>query len=132
MPKSDKLPDLPAPGVRFQASPISRIHSERAPYRGASVERAASLHPGLLRASRSSIVHFLVVAFEHRDRNQPFASAPAAHPGSDAWRDYEHAKRIGTKEVWELFLRSHPTGFAADVAKGELDKLLSSPPPHRP
>jgi hypothetical protein len=57
---------------------------------------------------------------------QPAAFAPAAKPGSEAWRDYEYALKIGTKEVWELFLASHPTGFHAGLAKTELDRLLSA------
>jgi len=59
--------------------------------------------------------------------SQPAAYTPAANTGSEAWRDYEYAKKNGTKEVWELFLASHPTGFYASLARTELDKLLSAP-----
>jgi Caspase domain len=58
---------------------------------------------------------------------QPAAYTPAK-PGSEAWREYEYAKKAGTKEVWEAFLASHPSGVYATIAKTELDKLLSAPP----
>lgn len=58
----------------------------------------------------------------------PEASAAAqpavtANPATEIRRDYESAERVGTKEGWESFLRSHPTGFYADLARAQLSKL---------
>ena len=40
-------------------------------------------------------------------------------------REYEFAERIGTKEVWDYFLQAHSTGFYADLAKAQRNKLLA-------
>lgn len=52
-------------------------------------------------------------------------AAPPAATGANAElrRDYEYAERVGTKEGWESFLKSHPTGFYADLARAQLSKL---------
>ena len=44
---------------------------------------------------------------------------------ADARVDYEFAAQIGTKQVWESFLVSHPDGFYANLARGQIDKLAS-------
>jgi hypothetical protein len=56
------------------------------------------------------------------------ASAPAMNPSGEAWRDYEHALKIGTKEVWDIFLATHPTGFYANLAHAQRAKLLTAAP----
>ncbi|WP_430911058.1 caspase family protein [Methylobacterium sp. sgz302541] len=38
-------------------------------------------------------------------------------------RDYEFAERIGRKEAWVFFLKAHPTGFFAELAKAQLTKF---------
>jgi caspase domain-containing protein len=40
-------------------------------------------------------------------------------------REYEFAERVGTKEVWDYFLQAHSTGFFADLAKAQRNKLLA-------
>jgi uncharacterized caspase-like protein len=45
---------------------------------------------------------------------------------ADARVDYEFAAQIGTKQVWESFLASHPDGFYANLARGQIDKLASA------
>jgi uncharacterized caspase-like protein len=45
---------------------------------------------------------------------------------ADARVDYEFAAQIGTKQVWESFLASHPDGFYASLARGQIDKLASA------
>lgn len=40
--------------------------------------------------------------------------------------DYEFAAQIGTKQVWESFLADHPTGFYANLARGQIDKLAAA------
>jgi uncharacterized caspase-like protein len=52
-------------------------------------------------------------------------AAPSATTDQNAEmrRDYEYAERVGTKGGWESFLKSHPTGFYADLARAQLSKL---------
>ena len=38
-------------------------------------------------------------------------------------RDYELVEKIGTARAWEAFLSQHPTGFYAELARQQLDKL---------
>ncbi len=57
---------------------------------------------------------------------QPAPSASAAVPsGPDPRRDYEFAERVGTKEAWEAFLAVHPSGFYADLARAQRDKIAA-------
>ena len=69
---------------------------------------------------------------------QPPASPPTTlHPppagpaDAVARSDFQLAERVNTREVWEEFLRQHPTGFHAAVAKQRLAALASpvAPPP---
>jgi len=57
----------------------------------------------------------------------PETSAVAAPAAPDAAaelrQDYEYAERVGTKAGWESFLKTHPTGFYADLARAQLAKL---------
>ena len=59
----------------------------------------------------------------------PVVVAPPAPSAQDiaaeVRRDYEFAERVGTKEVWDYFLQSHGTGFYADLAKAQRNKLLA-------
>jgi uncharacterized caspase-like protein len=45
---------------------------------------------------------------------------------ADARIDYEFAAQIGTKEVWDSFLASHPTGFYANLARAQKGKLIAA------
>jgi uncharacterized caspase-like protein len=53
------------------------------------------------------------------------AAEPAVtvNPAAEIRRDYEYAERVGTLQGWESFLKSHPTGFYADLARAQLSKL---------
>jgi len=53
------------------------------------------------------------------------ASSPQASPDSEVRRDYELALQIGTREVWSSFINRYPSGFYADLAKGQLSKILA-------
>ncbi len=56
------------------------------------------------------------------------AAVVAQRPGADAQdirRDYELALQLGTREGWTSFLREHPSGFYADLARGQLGKIAS-------
>jgi len=59
----------------------------------------------------------------------PVAVAPQAPSAQDVAtevrREYEFAERVGTKEVWDYFLQAHSTGFYADLAKAQRNKLLA-------
>src|SRR5580700_3642944 len=55
----------------------------------------------------------------------PAAAAPTPDPNAEIRRDYEFALQIGTRVVWTAFLNTHPSGFYADLARGQLDKIAS-------
>ena len=50
--------------------------------------------------------------------------------------DYDLVQKIGTKRAWEVFLRSHPTGFYAELARAQIESLdhvqVASLPTARP
>lgn len=54
---------------------------------------------------------------------KPVASGPQADPNASIRKDYELAMQLGTRDVWEAFLRSYPEGFYADLAKAQLRKI---------
>lgn len=59
----------------------------------------------------------------------PVAAAAAQRPGGDAQdvrHDYELALQLGTREGWASFLREHPSGFYADLAQSQLNKISGS------
>jgi len=61
---------------------------------------------------------------------QPSAVPP---PGAaDPLRDYEFAERVGTREAWDSFLSVHSSGFYADLARAQRDKLAVRGAPAAP
>lgn len=56
---------------------------------------------------------------------KPVVVAPATNPQADMRRDYELAQQIGTRAIWISFLNTYPSGFYADLAKGQLDKIAA-------
>jgi hypothetical protein len=46
---------------------------------------------------------------------------------SDVKTDYELVSNIGTKRAWEVFLGQHPTGFYAELAKAQIDRIGGQP-----
>ncbi|UWU90262.1 caspase family protein [Bradyrhizobium sp. CB1015] len=56
---------------------------------------------------------------------KPVAIGPQANPDSEIRRDYELALQLGTRDGWAAFLNSFPTGFYADLAKGQLNKIAA-------
>src|SRR6202790_1582537 len=64
----------------------------------------------------------------------PVAVAPPAPSAQDvaagARIDYELAAQVGTKEAWDAFLASHPTGLYADLARAQNSKLLAAQQSH--
>lgn len=53
----------------------------------------------------------------------PVAAPPALDPRADIRRDYELSLQLGTRSAWNTFLKSYPSGFYTDLAKGQLDKI---------
>ena len=49
---------------------------------------------------------------------------------ADASIDYELAAQIGTKEVWDSFITHHPTGFYANLARAQINKLSAAEQSH--
>jgi hypothetical protein len=62
------------------------------------------------------------------------APAPAGQPapgiqpstGPDPRRDYEFAERVGTEEAWDAFLSVHKSGFYAELARSQREKVARS------
>jgi uncharacterized caspase-like protein len=52
----------------------------------------------------------------------PLTTSPS-DPNAAVRRDYELAERIGTMPVWDSFIKNYPSGFYADLAKAQRDKL---------
>jgi uncharacterized caspase-like protein len=55
----------------------------------------------------------------------PSAAKPA-DPEAEARVDYELAAQVGTKEAWDSFLLSHPTGLYAKLARAQNSKLATA------
>ena len=58
----------------------------------------------------------------------PAPVAPPAAAGSaksDIRGDYELAERVGTKDAWDSFIAAYPSGFYADLAKAQRNKLAA-------
>jgi uncharacterized caspase-like protein len=55
----------------------------------------------------------------------PQIAKPAA-PAADPRIDYELAAQVGTKEAWDSFLANHSTGFFADLARAQNEKLSAA------
>jgi uncharacterized caspase-like protein len=55
--------------------------------------------------------------------NQPIAAA-ADLDGEK--RDYNLVQQIGTNGAWQVFLKQHPTGYYADLARQQIAKLTSA------
>ena len=51
--------------------------------------------------------------------------APQPSPTDEQRRRFSAAKQVGTKEAWGLFLRTYKTGYYADLARAERDKIVA-------
>src|SRR5450631_395339 len=45
----------------------------------------------------------------------------------DIKTDYELVEKIGTARAWQVFLGTHPTGFYADLARAQIERLSPQP-----
>src|SRR5579859_1198734 len=52
--------------------------------------------------------------------------AKPADPDADARVDYEYAAQLATKDVWNSFLVRHPTGFYANLAREQMNRLAAA------
>jgi hypothetical protein len=55
----------------------------------------------------------------------PLPAVPVEDSAVEVRREYEFAERVGTKEVWDYFLKAHSNGFYADLAKAQRNKLTA-------
>jgi uncharacterized caspase-like protein len=53
-------------------------------------------------------------------------TAKPADPEAQARIDYELAAQVGTREAWDSFVASHATGFYANLARAQNDKLAAA------
>lgn len=65
----------------------------------------------------------LVPAQETPKVAAPAPAPSAVSPERQLQQNYEFAERIGTREAWESFLANYGTGFYADLARAQLEKL---------
>ncbi|TFV77953.1 caspase family protein [Bradyrhizobium frederickii] len=56
---------------------------------------------------------------------KPVVAGPQANPDAEVRRDYELALQLGTRDGWTAFLNRFPSGFYADLAKGQLNKITA-------
>ena len=59
----------------------------------------------------------------------PVAAKPpltSSDPVDRMRRDYELAVQINTKEIWNSFLNANKSGFYADLARAQLDRILTA------
>jgi serine/threonine protein kinase len=56
---------------------------------------------------------------------QPKAE-PKVDPQSLAQRDFEATQRIDTREAYELFLKRHPDGFHAQLARAQIQRIAAT------
>jgi len=57
----------------------------------------------------------------------PAAAPPlvGANPNAEIRGDYELAERVGTKEAWDFFVATHPSGYYTDLANAQRNKLAA-------
>jgi hypothetical protein len=57
----------------------------------------------------------------------PAPEKPQEAPVNEVKADYELVQKIGTKRGWEVFLGTHPTGFYAELAKAQIERISTQP-----
>ena len=60
---------------------------------------------------------------------KPAAAVPSASVNLDEALDYRMAERVGSLEGWRAFLSAHPGGFYAQLARAQVEKMLSASKP---
>ena len=59
----------------------------------------------------------------------PAPEKPQDTPVNEVKADYELVQKIGTRRAWEVFLGTHPTGFYAELAKAQIERISTQPAP---
>jgi len=59
----------------------------------------------------------------------PAPAVPREAPASDVKADYELVEKIGSRRAWEVFLGTHTTGYYADLARAQIEKLNAESKP---
>jgi outer membrane protein assembly factor BamD (BamD/ComL family) len=59
----------------------------------------------------------------------PAPAQPKQPNLADMKADYDLVEKIGTRKAWEVFLGTYKTGFYADIAREQLNKLGPAPSP---
>jgi uncharacterized caspase-like protein len=54
---------------------------------------------------------------------QASVSQPAANPQAEIRRDYELSLQLNNRQAWEFFLQQYPSGFYANLARVQLEKI---------
>jgi membrane protein involved in colicin uptake len=57
----------------------------------------------------------------------PAPEKPQEVPVNEVKADYELVQKIGTRRAWEVFLGTHSTGFYAELAKAQIERISSQP-----
>src|SRR5215813_6011151 len=57
----------------------------------------------------------------------PAPQTPQEVPVNEVKADYELVQKIGTRRAWEVFLGTHPTGFYAELAKAQIERIGTQP-----
>ena len=58
----------------------------------------------------------------------PPPQVPRETPVGDIKTDYELVEKVGTARAWQVFLATHPTGFYADLARAQIERLTPQQP----
>ena len=53
------------------------------------------------------------------------STQPAASPQAEVRRDYELALQLNNRQAWEFFVQQYPTGFYANLARVQLEKIAA-------
>lgn len=62
----------------------------------------------------------------------PAPALPQEAPVNEVKSDYELVQKIGSQRAWEVFLGTHPSGFYADLARLQIEKLKGQPQSQSP
>ena len=57
----------------------------------------------------------------------PAPAVPQETSVNEVRADYELVLKIGSRRAWEVFLGTHPTGFYADLAHAQIERLNTQP-----
>ncbi len=110
------LKDLPTPGLDLRIA-FGRVRDD---VMKATGNRQQPFVYGSLGGTNVALV-------SSPDAGGVIDAVPPIDPATvQAWRDYDEAAKVGTKEAWDAFLAAHPTGFYAELARAQRAKFRDS------